>query len=57
MAKGKLLVQAGSAGVAIAIAGVSTGAVSAAAVIAATGGAAAVVLVGVGIYKWLKPKT
>ena len=51
MATGKIAVKA--AGVGIAIAGISGGAASAGALIAATGGSAAVVLAGYGIYKWL----
>lgn len=51
---GRVLVKAGTTGVVIAIAGISTGAITGATLIAATGGAAAVVLVGAGIYKRLK---
>lgn len=48
---GHVAVKVGAA--AVAVAGVSTAAAGTAAVIAATGGAAAVVLVGYGIYRWL----
>jgi len=48
-----LIVAAGTGGVALKVAGASTAALSGATVIAATGGAAAVVLVGYGVYKWL----
>ena len=52
-AKNQIAVKATAAGVGLAVVGASSGAVSAATVIAATGGAAAVVLVGYGIYKAL----
>lgn len=53
MSTGKIVVQAGTAGVRIAITGASVAAVSAATVIVATGGAGAVGLVGYGIYRML----
>jgi len=49
----RLAIQVTTGGIALATAGASAGAVSAATVIAATGGAAAVVLVGYGIYQSL----
>ena len=54
MSKGKIAVTAG--GFAIAVIGGSTTAVSAATVIAATGGAGAVVLAGLGAYKYLSSR-
>ncbi|MCA9621184.1 MAG: hypothetical protein KC731_19315 [Myxococcales bacterium] len=55
---GQLAVRVGgaTAGVSIVVAGASPVAVGTATLIAATGGAAAVVLVGYGVYKLLSPK-
>lgn len=52
----QLAINVGTGGVAVAVVGGSTGAVSAATLIVATGGAAAVVLAGYGVYKLLSPK-
>lgn len=54
MAKGgRILAQAGSAGIAIGVTGATATAASAATIIVASAGAAAIVLVGFGIYSWL----
>lgn len=53
MANGTIMVQATAGGVAVAIAGLSTSAVTAATLIVATGGSAGLLLVGLGLYKML----
>ena len=52
----KIVASAGAAGVSITIAGASALGVTAGTIILATGAAAAVVLVGVGLLKWLSNK-
>ncbi len=49
-------IQIGLAGASLAVAGASVGATSAATLIVATGGTAAVVLLGVGLYKYYSSK-
>ena len=47
---GQFIAKAGAAGITLAIAGATAEAASVATIVAATGGAAALVLVGAGIY-------
>lgn len=56
MAKGKIAVKVGAAGIAIAITGASVAATSAATLIVATGAAAGVGLIGYGLYRTLCDK-
>jgi len=51
-----LMIQVGRAGGTMAIAGASAASVSAATVIVATGGAAALVIVGCGVFQYFKQR-